>query len=206
MRVSHSFQKIVRSERGTAVTEFGLVAPILCVMLMGMLDLGHTLYMQSVLQGTMQKAARDASLETGTQSSTQNVIDAVVTEQVQRLAKNATVTITRTNFRDYTKAATAVKEPFTDSSIGSPYRNGTCDHGEPYQDNNNSGSWDIDNGKNGQGGAQDTVIYSAQVSYPRLFPFMKAVGLPANVTITASTALVNQPYGDQAAITVRNCT
>ncbi|HEX7881841.1 MAG TPA: hypothetical protein VF499_03790, partial [Afipia sp.] len=120
--------------------------------------------------------------------------------QVKRLAKGATVTITRTNFRDYTKAATPAKEPFTDTN-----GNGTCNGGEPYQDNNNSGSWDIDTGKSGQGGAQDTVIYSASVVYPRLFPFMRSVGLPANVTLNASTALVNQPYGDQAAPTVRNC-
>lgn len=193
--------QIARSEQGTAVTEFGLILPMLGVMLMGMLDLGHTLYMQSVLQGTMQKAARDASLETGTQTSTQNTIDVAVTDQVQRLAKNATVTITRTNFRDYTKAATPAKEPFTDTD-----GNSTCNGGEPYQDNNNSGGWDIDNGKSGQGGAQDTVVYSAQVIYPRLFPFMRAIGLPANVTLNASTALVNQPYGDQAALIVRNCT
>lgn len=192
--------EITRSERGAAATEFALVAPVLSLLLLGVLDIGHTLYMQSVLQGAMQKAARDASLETGTQTSMQNSIDAAVANQVKRLAKGATVTITRTNFRDYTKAATPAKEPFTDTN-----GNGTCNGGEPYQDNNNSGSWDIDTGKSGQGGAQDTVIYSASVVYPRLFPFMRSVGLPANVTLNASTALVNQPYGDQAAPTVRNC-
>ena len=193
-----------RARQGTAITEFGLIAPILAVTLMGVLDLGHTLYMQSVLQGTMQKAARDATLETGTQTTTQATIDAMVTDQVQRLAKGATVTIGRTNFRDYAKAATPAKEPFTDTTSGT-YHNSICDHGEPYQDNNNSGSWDTDTGKSGQGGAQDTVVYSAQVVYPRLFPFMTVVGLPANVTLNASTALVNQPYGDQAVVTVRNC-
>ncbi len=195
-----ALQGIARSERGNTIVEFGLIAPVLIVLLMGMLDLGHTLYMRSVLQGAMQKAARDASLETGTQSSVQGTIDAAVTDQVQRLAKNATVTITRTNFRDYTKAATPAKEPFTDTD-----GNGACGAGEPYQDNNNSGSWDIDSGRGGQGGAQDTVVYSAQVVYPRLFPFMHVVGLPDKVALGASTALVNQPYGDQATVIVRNC-
>lgn len=198
-------QRLVSDGKGSSITEFALIAPVLTVMLMGVLDLGHTLYMQSVLQGVMQKAARDASLETGSQTSTQTSIDSAVTEQIQRLAQNATVTITRTSFRDFTKAATPAKEPFTDSSVGSPYRNGTCDHGEPYEDSNNSGTWDTDNGRTGQGGAKDTTIITAQVVYPRLFPFMRAVGLPANVTLNASTALVNQPYGDQAPVTVRNC-
>ncbi|MHA6766011.1 TadE/TadG family type IV pilus assembly protein [Sphingobium ummariense] len=204
MRTRLFIRHLCANRHGISITEFGLIAPVLAVLLMGVLDAGHTLYMQSVLQGSMQKAARDASLETGTQSSNQATIDAAVTNQVQRLAKNAVVTITRTNFRDYTKAANPAKEPFTDSTSG-PYHNGVCDHGEPYEDSNNSGSWDTDNGKGGQGGAQDSVVYSAQIVYPRLFPFMQVVGLPANVTLNASTALVNQPYGDQAPVTVRNC-
>lgn len=187
-------------DRGISITEFGLIAPVFAVVIMGVLDVGHTLYMQAVLQGALQKSARDASLETGTQASIQTTIDAAVTDQVQRLAKAATVTITRVNFRNYTKAATPAKEPFTDTD-----GDGTCDSGEPYEDSNKSGSWDIDNGRSGQGGAQDNVVFAAQVVYPRLFPFMRVVGLPANVTLNASTALVNQPYGDQAAVTVRNC-
>ncbi|MEJ7935639.1 TadE/TadG family type IV pilus assembly protein [Sphingobium sp. AN558] len=194
------FLQISVSQRGLSVTEFGLIAPILAVMLMGVLDMGHTLYMQSVLQGAMQKAARDASLETGTQSSIQAAIDASVTDQVQKLARAATVTISRNNFRDYSKAATPAMEPFTDTN-----GNGTCNGGEPYEDSNNSGSWDTDNGRTGQGGAQDNVVYVAKVVYPRLFPLMRMVGLPVNVTLNASTALINQPYGDQASVTIRNC-
>lgn len=191
----------LRADRsGISITEFGLIAPVLITLLMGVMDLGHTLYMQSVLQGVMQKAARDAALETGTESSMQTAIDTAVTDQVKKLASGAAVEIKRTNFRDYTKAATPAKEPFTDTD-----GNGTCNGGEPYQDNNNSGTWDVDSGRTGQGGAQDSVIYSAQVEYPRLFPFMRSVGLPATVTLNAATALINQPYGDQAAVTVRNC-
>lgn len=195
---------IAASQSGISVVEFGLIAPVFMTMLMGVLDLGHTLYMQSVLQGAVQKAARDASLETGGTSASQTAMNAAITSQVKRLAQNATVTITRTSFRDYTKAANRTKEPFTDATSG-PYANGICDHGEPYEDSNNSGSWDIDNGRTGQGGAKDSTILSTQIVYPRLFPFMKSIGLPANVTVTAATVLVNQPFGDQAAVTVRNC-
>ncbi|MET0250468.1 MAG: TadE family protein [Sphingobium sp.] len=184
-----------------SVTEFGLIAPVLMVVLMGVMDLGHTLYMQAVVQGALQKAARDASLETGTQDSIFQATKATMETQVQRLARSARLTIDRTAFRDYTKAQLQAKEPFTDVN-----NNNRCDNGEPYEDNNNSGAWDNDSGRaNQQGGAKDTVIYTANVTYPRLFPMARLVGLPSNVEISASASLVNQPYGDQAAPTIRKC-
>lgn len=194
-------RRVGADRSGVSITEFGLIAPVLITLLMGFADLGHTLYMQSVMQGAVQTAARSASLETGTNTNTQSAIDAEVTEQIKRLAQNATVTITRTYFRDYTKAANPAKEPFTDTN-----GNGTCNAGEPYEDSNENSVWDIDNGRTGQGGAKDSVVLNAQIVYPRLFPMARLVGLPANVTLNASTVLVNQPYGDQAAVTVRNCT
>lgn len=200
MTTSHRLIRLRQSATGISITEFGLIAPVVMTLLMGALDLGHTLYMQAVLQGAVQKAARDAGLEAGGTSAKQTEMDTAITAQVQRLARNATVTISRNYFRDYTKAAVRTKEPFTDTN-----GNGTCNGGEPYEDSNNSTAWDIDNGRVGQGGAKDNVILSTQVSYPRLFPFMRVVGLPSTVTMNATTVLVNQPYGDQAAVVVRNC-
>lgn len=195
--------RLRRDDRGISAVEFGLIGPVVVLLLLGALDMGHTLYMQSVLQGALQKAGRDSSLETGTETAKQTSIDGKVRASVQSLAKDATVTISRRFFRDYTKAAQAVAEPYTDTNA-----NGTCDAGEPYQDNNNNSSWDKDGGDAGQGGAKDTVVYTADVSYPRLFPMAKLMGLPANVQIRASTFLVNQPYGDQDSYSTpvaRNC-
>jgi len=193
---------LTHDQRGMSITEFGLISPVLIMLLMGVMDLGHTLYMQAVVQGALQKAARDASLETGTQDTVYQATKTAFTQQVQRLAANATVDISRTAFRDYTKAANPAKEPYTDTN-----NNNRCDNGEPYEDNNNSGVWDIDTGRSGtQGGAKDIVVYAAQVKYARLFPMASLIGLSRDVTLNASVSLVNQPYGDQAAVTVRNCT
>ena len=192
---------IAADRAGISITEFGLIAPVFMVLLMGALDLGHTLYMRSMLHGVLQKAARDAALETGGSNTNYLATKTVITDQLHHLAKNSTVLVERTSFRDYVKAANPTREPFTDTD-----GNGTCNNGEPYEDNNKSSAWDIDNGiGDSQGGAQDTVIYSASVSYPRIFPYMHVVGLPDTVTMQASTALVNQPYGDQAPPTIRNC-
>ncbi|MGC4251980.1 MAG: pilus assembly protein [Sphingobium sp.] len=185
---------------GVTIVEFGLIAPVFILLLMGALDLGHSLYMQSVLQGALQKAARDSTLESASAATQRKAIDDAVEEQVLNLANNATVKIERTAFRDYNRAANRTKEPFTDTN-----KNGTCDAGEPYDDLNDSGSWDVDNGQNNSGKAKDAVLLSATVSYPRLFPMAKLAGLPADVTMNASTVLVNQPYGEQKAVKTGNC-
>jgi len=46
-------RRLARASEGTAVTEFGLIAPVLFVLLFGAFDVGHTLYMKSVLQGAV---------------------------------------------------------------------------------------------------------------------------------------------------------
>lgn len=204
MPTSHTRPALRSDQRGASITEFGLIAPVFFTLLLGTLDLGHTLYMQSILQGAVQKTARDASLESGTTAATQTLIDARVTAKVKTLAKNATVTYTRRYFRDFTKAAQSIAEPTTDTN-----GNGTCDAGEPFQDNNNNGHWDKDGGDDGQGGAKDAVIYTANISYPRLFPMAGLIGMSSTSKVVASTILANQPYGEQGKYgdpVPRNCT
>lgn len=196
-------RRLGRDRDGNSVVEFGLIAPVFLTLMLGVMDMGHTLYMNSVLQGALQKAGRDASLENGTETARQEEIDAAVTGQLQRLAIGSTVTVTRRYFKSFTKAQQAIGETFTDTN-----GNGVCDAGEPYQDNNNNSVRDADGGDSGQGGAKDTVVYVANVSYPRLFPMAKFIGLSSNVSMSATTVLANQPYGEQAqyaAPTVRNC-
>jgi len=201
---------VASDERGATILEFGLVVPILCTMMFGALDYGHTLYVQAILQGAMQKAARDSTLETSTTQATQDAIDLRVKNQVLFLNKGATVTFARRFYRDYTKAAAKTAEPFVDTNL-----NGTCDGpaglipGEAYTDSNNNGTWDKDGGDAGQGGARDVVVYTVTVSYRRIFPVDKLIGGSGITKLTASTILSNQPYGDQgsyATPTVRACT
>lgn len=197
-------RKLKTDESGATILEFGLVAPVLSMLLIGSFDLAHTLYMQSVLQGALQKAARDSSLETGASSGTQTTIDTRVTNQVKQLMNGATVNFTRRYYKTFSKAAAAQAESFTDTNT-----NGQCDGGEPYVDVNNNNNWDRDGGDAGQGGARDNVVYTVDVSYPRMFPLDKMIGGSGTTRISATTVLSNQPYGNQAQYaspTVRNCT
>jgi Flp pilus assembly pilin Flp len=192
-----------KNEAGISITEFGLIAPVVATMMLGTMDLGHTLYMRTVLDGAIQDIARDSSLEDGGILAKQEIINARITQQIKRLNKDATVTIKRRYYRNFTNAYNAEEEEYTDTN-----NDGECNNGEPYVDANLNDTWDSDGGDAGQGGAKDVSIVTVTVSYARLFPMASLAGLPENVTVAANTVLANQPYGDQAQYgqaQTRNC-
>ena len=201
-RIAH----LRRDEAGATIIEFAIISPVMCLLLVGGMDIAHSLYTRAVLQGVVQKIGRDATLESGLTSATQATLDNRVRNQAKALANNATVVITRSYFRTFSHAAAERFEPFSDTN-----GNGTCDPpqgstpGEPYEDTNNNGRWDASGGNNSQGGAEDAVVYTVTMSYPRMFPLYKMIGGSNTATVKATTVLRNQPYADQAVSPVRNC-
>lgn len=207
LSLSRRVKALREDQRGTTILEFGLIAPSLIIMLMGAFDVGHTLYMQSVLQGAVQKAARDGTLQqsAGSDDAARYAIDTIVRHQVKTLQNQASVTITRRFYRTFSDAAAATAETFTDTD-----HDGICNHGEPFVDRNNNGVRDTDGADSvDHAGARDNVVYSVSMSYPRMFPIDKLIGGSGTTKLTATTVLANQPYGNQAsygAATVGHCT
>lgn len=183
---------LARDARGATIVEFAIVAPVLIFMLVGMFDIGHTLYVTSVLQGVVQKAGRDSSLENGINAATQEAIDTIVKSQISKLNNTAQIDITRRFYKSFEAASVARPEDFTDVNLDH-----ICNDGEPFEDANDNGTWDKDGAADGQGGAKDSVVYTVNVSYPRLFPLNKFINVPETVNITARTIMNNQPYGEQ---------
>ncbi|RNJ63051.1 MAG: pilus assembly protein [Porphyrobacter sp. IPPAS B-1204] len=195
-----TLRRLPADRGGVTAVEFALVAPVLIVMVMGLFDVAHTQYTSSMLNGAMQKAGRDLTLENA--NSQQVNIDARVREQVATVMPDgATVTVEKVSHFDF--ADVGEPEEFTDQN-----GDNICNNNEPYIDHNNNGRWDADRGKDGIGGARDVVLYTTTVSYPRLFPMYGLVGLPQNVVLSSSTVLRNQPFDEQndRVTTQRNCT
>lgn len=190
--------------RGNTAVEFAIVAPVMCLFLAGSFDMAHSLYTRAVLQGIVQKTARDSGLENSTDPTAQAALDAKVKNQVLALANNADVKITRRFYRTFSDAQLAKAEPWTDTD-----KDGTCDSGEPYQDDNGNNTWDKDGGDAGQGTAKDRTVYTVTMSYPRMFPIQGFLpGFGNKVVLVASTVLENQPYSDQQSYgssVIRNC-
>lgn len=195
-----ALHRLHRDKRGVTMTEFGLLAPVMCLLLMGAFDAGHTLYMKSVVEGAIQKAARDTGLEGGSIAANRTTIDTAVRNQILPLNQSAGIVFSRRYFRNFARASAPIWEPFTDTN-----GDGNCNGGEPYTDENNSGVRDQASGIDGQGGADDAVIYTVTVTYNRMFPLHRFINIPAQQIVKGSTVMSNQPYGEQVAPTVRNC-
>lgn len=185
-------RKLGRDRRGVTIVEFAIVCPVLFLFIFGVLDIGHGLYMQSVLQGAVQDAGRNAGLESGRLSLTEideNVLDSV--QAVMPFVEEDDIDITRLNYENFSDVG--VPEDFDDTN-----GNLTYDDIECFTDRNDNGQWDPDVGAGGLGGADDIVYYDVQVRYDRLFPLWNLVGLPHRGLAQAATVMRNQPFGEQA--------
>lgn len=189
--------RIASDRRGVSVVEFALVSPIVLMTLFGVFDLGYNVYTAELLEGAIQKAARDSTIEGSASKS--SVLDAQVTKMVHAIAPASDLTFTRTAYASFTDIGKP--EEFTDVN-----NNGTCDAGEPFEDANGNGRWDRDKGSSGQGSARDAVLYEVEVTYPRPFPVTAVLGMGSTFTMTSRTVLRNQPYeNSQSTPGIGNC-
>ncbi|HMT45675.1 MAG: hypothetical protein RL702_1959 [Pseudomonadota bacterium] len=178
--------RLARARDGVAATEFALIAPVFLVLMMGIFNVGQTAYGSSVLNGAVQKAARESSLESGDTDAA----DAMVRELATPVFPGATFTSERTSYYDF--ADIGRPEKFNDQN-----NNGECDGGETYVDENSNGGWDRDIGRSGNGGANDVVVYTVQVRFQPVFRIPFAPEQWGWKTLTASALKKNQPFADQ---------
>jgi hypothetical protein len=172
-------------QRGTAITEFALTAPLFLLLLMGIFDYSWQFYARQVLQGAVAKAARDSTLEGN--AANQAVLDEKVRTAVKNVFGKATVTFTRQTYDSFD--AVGKPEPFKDKNGNNQY-----DAGECFEDINANGSWDADRGRAGNGGADDVVLYTASMEFNRILPVWQMLGQPQKTILKQSTVLRNQPY------------
>lgn len=183
-------RELAKDERGVTAVEFGLVAPVFLLMLMGTFNLGQAVYLQGVFHGAVQDAGRDAGLESG--AANLAAIDSLVMKRVSGIAPEGAIISSRKNYTTFNDVGTP--EDFEDAN-----NNGTYDDNECFTDVNGNGTWDEDRAMAGLGGADDVVVYTADLTYNWLIPMGGFLGWADTNTISASTVLRNQPFGSQTA-------
>jgi len=223
--------KLAVNEDGVSAVEFGLIAPVVIMMIMGVMDIGHNYYVRVVTNGAMQEAARSVSLESAASIVKQQLIDLRVNNEIKTIVPTAKPVDESKNFiekepsensrdgdkpvyedviypeRKYYKtfadAASARQENFVDGND-----DGICNDGETYVDENRNGQWDEDVGSDGVGQAHDVVVMKVRFKYKRLFPTASILGFSEYVTVESDSVLANQPYAKQTAAgdETGNCT
>jgi Flp pilus assembly protein TadG len=187
-----------RDERGITAVEFAMVAPVMLLMMMGFFEMAHREYVRVILQSAVAKAARESSLEGAGALAT--TIDGKVQNAVRPVAGTAaTFAAARLSYSDFSQVAQA--ERYIE---GTP-DNDRYDLGECFDDVNGNGQWDADLGLAGQGGARDAVLYRMTVNYPRMFPVAGMFGLSPTLSVSATSVMRNQPFGDQQRPTLTPC-
>jgi Flp pilus assembly protein TadG len=173
-----------RDAKGATIVEFALILPVMCMMLLGTLDLGYRSYVGSVVQGTLHDAARMATVGGVTTAQIQTFVQ----NRLQAFSRNATITTTTRSYSDHS----GVKVPETITQDTAPF--GVYNPGDCFLDTNGNGSWDADRGRGGTGGSEDVVYFEVTMTYPHIVPVGRLFGWSSNVTTTQNTVLRNQPF------------
>lgn len=189
VRAIHLLRRWRDDRDGVAAVEFAMAGPVLIVLLLGIFDIGHMVYINAALHGAVQRVARDSALEA---ADTQTQDDYVKTV-VQQVSPGADVVAARKSYYDFNNIGRP--EPWNDKN-----NNGTCDNSESFTDENKNGQWDADVGKGGNGGANDVVVYTVTVTYTPLFPIPGLTDRQNRRTMTASAVKKNQPFALQNAV------
>lgn len=179
---------IVCDRSGATAVEFAFIAPVFLTMVMGIMDFGHSVYARAELNGSVQQAARSSTMET----SDTSVADNMVRSYLETIVPGVEVASTRANYYDFTDVGRA--ERWNDLN-----NNGQCDNAETFVDENESGDWDADIGRSGNGGASDVVVYTVTATYTSPFSVPFYPESWKQRTLVASTTLKNQPYAYQIA-------
>jgi Flp pilus assembly protein TadG len=186
IRGASLLRRLAAAPDGAAAVEFAIVAPVFLLLLLGIFDIGQMAYAKAILNGAVEQAARSSSLETADTTAADNLVK----NALKPILPNAAVTTSRKSFYDFSDINRA--EKWTDTN-----GNGTCDNGEPYVDENGSGSWEANIGKTGNGGAGDVVLYTVTVTYQPIFTAKFMSNYNATRTLTATGVRKNQPFASQ---------
>ena len=174
-----------RDESGATIVEFAMILPVLCILLLGIFDLGYRSYATSIVQGALHEAGRMATV--GGVTMTQ--IDARVRASLGSFAgPRATIAIATESTYDFASVRRPERLLIDTAPVGS-YNNGDC-----WEEVTGNTTRDDNRGRSGQGGADDIVRSEVTMTYPRIVPIGAFLGWSDTDTIVASTVLRNQPF------------
>jgi Flp pilus assembly protein TadG len=184
--------RIRADESGLSLVEFGLLAPVMILMITGFLEIGYVAYARSTLESATLEAARFA-MATDCPDEREETMRIMIADRMSIISSadgqgpNIVVKSYAGKFGDV-----GTPEPFTDNVTV----NSKWDTGEPFTDVNGNGKWDADMGKDGSlGAAGDVVTYETSYKVASLMPFLAKTmsrGL-GYYPINAATVTRNEP-------------
>jgi len=178
-----------RDASGATAIEFAMLAPVVILLLMGIIEFGLIYTADIVLKNATYDAARTGRTGFVENKSTQDktVLD-IVRHEVSAMMDPNKLTIDSKAYAGFGNLNKP--EPFIDAN-----KNGRRDNGENYTDVNGNGKYDLDQGRDGFGGANEVVLYTVSYPWKLLTPFVsEIIGDNGFITLTATAVVQNEPY------------
>ena len=176
-------------EAGSPAVEFGLVAPLLLLVMIGIIEFGMIMFVTVLMEGGLREAARyGITGQTPEGGDRMARILAIVADRTLGLVDLSKATITLTAYPTFDDVGKG--EAFTDGN-----GNGKYDAGETYKDCNGNGKHDADRGKADAGNAGDVVVYQFDYDWPLLTSMMMPlIGEDGKFHIQANAVVRNEPW------------
>jgi Flp pilus assembly protein TadG len=174
---------------GVTAVEFALVAPILLLLIIGILEIGLIVTAQAMLNNATFMGSRTG--KTGYKESGQTqaqTISSAIKKAASSYLDPAKISLSSVAYPDY--GTIGVAETFTDTN-----KNGKWDSGEAFVDKNGNGKYDDGKGSAGTGGSSEIVVYTATYNWTLRTPMMsRLIGTGGVLPLSAKAVVKNEPY------------
>jgi hypothetical protein len=185
------FPRFRHCTSGVAIVEFAFAAPILLMMVVGIMEISMIFFASTLLEGGLREAARFGitGSQGGAATREERIVE-IMNDHGAGLITIAAEDITILVYQNFDSVGDP--EPYADENT-----NGEFDAGEPFTDVNCNGQWDRDMGKSGAGSGGDVVMYRVDYEWPLLVGMLAPlIGNDGKVPLSASVAVRNEPYSE----------
>ena len=174
--------------------EFAFAAPILLMMVVGIMEISMIFFASTLLEGGLREAARFGITGSNPKDGTREErIVEIINDHGAGLITVGVENVSILVYSDFDSIGEP--EPYADENT-----NGEYDVGEPFTDSNCNGQWDEDMGKSGAGRGGDVVLYRVEYEWPLLVGMLAPlIGNDGKVPLSASVAVRNEPYSESTA-------
>jgi len=187
------WRRFWKSEKGSSMVEFALVAPVVILLIAGIIDFMMVLFVTSLMEGGLQNASRLGRTGFQTVAVTVPRIDAIrqeIEDATVGLVDMADLTVTTKVYPCFDSIDQP--EPYIDDSPA----NGAYDAGETFTDVNGNGTRDLDMAIVGGFGAPGSIVlYNVSYNWAALTPLIgKFFGPNGKMPLSVSVAIRNEPF------------
>jgi Flp pilus assembly protein TadG len=186
-RLRHAF---LSSREGATAIEFAIVAPVLFLLVMGVIELGLIFFTNAVLEGATNIGSRIGKTGYSSGGPREDYIMSRIRELSGGILNTDNLTISILSYNNFDN----IGQP--EACITAQCRAVDAVPGIDFVDTNGNGSWNSDQGKSAAGGAGAIVLYRVSYVWKLFTPLMSALigDAQGNVTISSVAAVRNEPF------------